>query len=102
MSFTILQLGKTADLAPLVQAMGGKLLVADTLEQTLEILAAQNVVQAYIESSQDLGAYFTSLNGAKLTTPTIVFGPAQPVQAAVKAIRLGAIEYLATPLEKNA
>ena len=80
---------------------GIKALQAPDIESALSILCSQKVDMVFLDSSAGMPQFFTGLNEAKLTIPTVCVGPAQPVQNAVKAIRLGAIEYLSTPVDED-
>ena len=76
-----------------------KTLQADDLDKALATLSANSIDMVFIDSTLELPAYFTKLNEAHITVPTVAVGAAQPVQTAVKAIRLGAIEYVSTPVD---
>jgi len=76
-----------------------KTLQADDLNTAMATLAGNSVDMVFIDSTLELPAYFTKLNEAHITVPTVAVGAAQPVQNAVKAIRLGAIEYVSTPVD---
>lgn len=76
-----------------------KVLQVKTVESAIESLSTQRIEIAFLDTSLSMPNYFTALNQAKLTVPTIAVGPSQPVQNAVKSIRLGAIEYLSPPVD---
>lgn len=88
-------LAKTAD------DFGIGTLQADSVESGVKILCDKKVDMVFLDTTLELSTYFTALNENKVTVPTVVVGASTPVQNAVKAIRLGAIEYLPTPLEGN-
>jgi DNA-binding NtrC family response regulator len=73
----------------------------ETIEKAMDYLLANSVDMVFFDAGLELPDFFTALNGAHMTMPVVAVGPAQPVQNAVKAIRLGAIEYLSTPLDKE-
>lgn len=75
------------------------ILQAETLESAIKVLCDKKIDMVFLDTTLELSAYFTGLNENKISVPTVVVGAATPVQNAVKAIRLGAIEYLSTPLE---
>ncbi|MFZ2587119.1 MAG: sigma-54 dependent transcriptional regulator [Alphaproteobacteria bacterium] len=83
-------------LPPELMALKG-LLHCDTLDSALATAAAKPITLMLAES-QYLPALFAGLKDQRLSTPVVAFGPAQPATGA-KAIRLGAIEYLTTPLD---
>ena len=100
----ILQIGDITNgsaLAAATSARKLKLLIADDAAQALDILSSKRVEMVFSSPETKLGEFFTNLNSNKLSVPVVACGPAQPVQNAVKAIRLGAIEYLSTPLESD-
>lgn len=72
--------------------------VAD-IESAMKTLADKNIAMAFFDGSLPLADFFTQMNANKMTVPTVVIGPATPIQNAVKAIRLGAIEYISTPVD---
>lgn len=74
---------------------------ADSIESAIESCTTQRVELLFAAPDIKLPALFSALNEAKLTIPTVATGPAQPVKNAVTAIRLGAIEYLSTPLQSD-
>ena len=99
----ILQLGAfkqdASTLAKAAQSAGLKLLVADSIEQAIQILSDKRMEMIFADHDIGLPTLFSAMNDNKLSTPIVAVGPAQPVQNAVKAIRLGAIEYLSTPMD---
>tara|TARA_R110000868_G_scaffold262401_1_gene520938 strand:+ start:105678 stop:107120 length:1443 start_codon:yes stop_codon:yes gene_type:complete len=72
---------------------------ATDIEMAIKVLCEKKIDMVFLDVNSELPSYFTKLNENKINVPTVVTGPSQPVQNAVKAIRLGAIEYLSTPLE---
>lgn len=101
----VLLIGELKDaqstLAATAHDAGIKALSAENVEQSIGILNDQNIEMVFIDNNADVPEFFTQLNANKLNTPTVVVGSATPVQNAVKAIRLGAIEYLATPVDEE-
>lgn len=77
------------------------LLGFENLDQALATLTSENIVMAFVDAIETLPTYFTQLNANQLNIPTVAIGPAHPVQNAVKAVRLGAIEYLSTPIDEK-
>jgi len=101
---TILTIGNLKE-APAVAAIaknhGLALMTADTVEAAITAAATNRMEMIFTDAAITLPALFTALNEAKLTIPVVATGPAQPVKNAVTAIRLGAIEYLSTPLQPD-
>ena len=62
--------------------------------------AKARVEMLFADAALPLADIMSALKENKLNIPVVVCGPAQPVQNAVKAIRMGAIEYLSVPLEE--
>lgn len=93
--------GASSSLAKMAGDLKIGTLQADSVESAIKVLCDKKVDMVFLDTSLELPVYFTALNENKITVPTAVVGPATPVQNAVKAIRLGAIEYLSTPLEGN-
>lgn len=91
----------TGPLAKIAKDMGIGTLQAESVESALKVLCDKKVDMVFLDTGLELPQYFTGLNENKITVPTVVVGAATPVQNAVKAIRLGAIEYLPTPIEGN-
>lgn len=101
---TLLQIGSfdgEGTLAAAAQAIGLKLTAVDDLDAALNTLSATRTEIVFCHCDLDLSQLFTKLNAAHISVPVVAVGPAQPVQNAVKAIRLGAIEYLSTPPDKD-
>lgn len=79
-----------------------KMLQVDSVEQAITLLCDGGIEMAFVDTSScELPDVFTGLNENRINLPIVAVGPAQPVQNAVKAIRLGAIEYLSTPLDNE-
>ncbi len=100
----VLQVGEiegASVLAKHAQSAGLKHVVLKDAPAALEALCTGRTELVFLGADIDLPKFFTGLNESKIAVPVVVAGPAQPVQNAVKAIRLGAIEYLATPLESE-
>ncbi|HEX2859826.1 MAG TPA: sigma-54 dependent transcriptional regulator [Alphaproteobacteria bacterium] len=77
---------------------GVQLLSAAGLEEALQTLSSSEIALLLVPGSFDLPAVFTGLKNNKLVTPVVVVGEASPATG-TKAIRLGAKEYLTTPVE---
>ncbi|MFZ2620292.1 MAG: sigma-54 dependent transcriptional regulator [Alphaproteobacteria bacterium] len=98
----ILQVGSpegASALAACAMAAKVKLMAAQDMAQAMEVLTTKPVALVFAASTLDLSALLTQLAANKINVPVVACGPATPVQNAVKAIRLGAVEYLPTPLE---
>ena len=90
------------DLTKLATDATIKSVSAPSLETGLLALENKPIDMIFASSEIDLPVLFSHLNSNKVVTPVVVLGPPTPVQNAVKAIRLGAIEYLSEPLDKKA
>lgn len=104
MTTCILQIGDfkgASALGAATQKAKLKLLLAKDLPQAIEIAAKHPIAMAFADTELGLPNLFTTLNDNQISLPVVACGPAQPVQNAVKAIRLGAIEYLSTPVEET-
>ena len=65
----------------------------------IQTLCGERIEMVFISAALDLGEFFTAYREARLNTPVVAIGNAESVQNAVSAIRLGAIEFLTTPLD---
>ncbi len=103
MQASILQIGKpdgASTLAAAAKAVGLQLIAVENISKAIESLSTNHIKMVFIAPDLSLSDLFTHMNGAKINTPVVACGEAQPVKNAVQAIRLGAIEYLSTPFEK--
>lgn len=91
--------GAASSLAKIAGDMGIGTMQASDVASGIKTLCDKKIDMVFVDTTLEIPTYFTGLNENKITVPTVVVGPATPVQNAVKAIRLGAIEYLSTPLE---
>lgn len=100
---TILYIGLNApgSLAALCSKLGLKMATVADVSAATQFLCDNRVEMIFAELAEKLPELFTSLSAARLNCPVVAIGAAQPVQNAVKAIRLGAIEYLSTPLNED-
>ncbi|MDD9919162.1 MAG: sigma-54 dependent transcriptional regulator, partial [Alphaproteobacteria bacterium] len=104
MPVNVLQVGKISGDSTLAAATAAnklKLISVPDETQALEVLNTQRVEMVFVGHNIELPNFFTHVSSSKITAPIVACGPAQPVKNAVTAIRLGAIEYLATPLEQE-
>ncbi len=67
----------------------------------ITLLCQERIEMAFISASLNLPEFFSAYTEARLNTPVVAIGDASNVQNAVTAIRLGAIEYLITPIEEK-
>lgn len=101
---TIIAVGalqKAESLSAMSHEKGIKYIQVENTEKAIECLSSSGAGMVFFDSTLDLPEFFSALNSAHINVPVVIIGPAQPVQNAVKAIRLGAIEYLSTPLDKE-
>jgi DNA-binding NtrC family response regulator len=78
-----------------------KVMTADSVEGAITTLCGTRVEMVFASVDLDLARFFTLYNESRLNTPVVVAGPASKVKNAVAAIRMGAIEYLSTPVEDS-
>lgn len=76
--------------------------VVDSVDQAIDLLCVKQVDMAFLSAGTDLSSFFGRYNESRLNTPVVTVGDSSNVQKAVSAIRMGAIEYLTTPLEDKA
>lgn len=102
MSATCLLIGPddAGALAAATHKSGAKLSLFDDVDAALPTIGKGNADMIFIHADQNIPLLFNNLKENKLSTPIVAIGPAKPVQNAVKAVRLGAIEYLTTPVEQ--
>lgn len=72
---------------------------ADDIEQAIKAAASTNSSMMFVESSLSSAELFGTLKENKLTLPVVVVGPSSPARNAAQAIRLGAYEYVPTPVD---
>ena len=89
-------------LTKLAKSKGMAVTLAADAAQGIEVLCQQRIEMAFVSASLNLPDFFSHYNEARLNTPVVTVGDASNVQNAVSAIRLGAIEYLTTPLDDKA
>lgn len=101
---TILTIGTSKDsatIASIAKTHGLALMTAETTEAAITAAGSNRIELIFSAPDIKLPELFTALNEAKLSIPVVATGPAQPVKNAVTAIRLGAVEYLSTPLQPD-
>lgn len=77
------------------------IVTADGIDTGIKTLCGERIEMVFISADLDLSEFFTAYREARLNTPVVAVGGADSVQNAVSAIRLGAIEFLTTPLDPN-
>ncbi len=101
---TILGIGKlqkAENISVVAHALGIEYVQIEDQSKALEYLCINQCDMVFFDASLDLPEFFSGLNGSHLNVSVIAVGSATPVQNAVKAIRLGAVEYLSTPVDKE-
>lgn len=93
--------GAEASLSLMGKNVGLKVVSVTDISKAMSLLTSENTVLSFVHMDANLPSYFTMLNENHITVPTVAVGPAQPIQNAVKAVRLGAIEYLSLPIDKK-
>ena len=86
-----------APLAAAAKAAHATLTHCPTVESALATLSTKPAGLVFVDNAL-LPALLSTLRDNRIATPVVSIGPAQPATGA-KAIRLGAIEYLTTPVE---
>lgn len=99
----ILQVGQIDGASTLAQVVprGIELLQTDTAEDAISILLQNTVALVFLDLALDTGMFLKALQTNKTNLPVYVCGTAQQKKDAVKAMRLGAADYLPTPLDKR-
>lgn len=93
--------GGASAIAKYAKGLKMAVLVAENIPSAIELLCEKRLEMAFISADLDLPEFFSAYNEARLNTPIVTVGGADSVQNAVMSIRLGAIEYLTTPVEEK-
>lgn len=93
--------GGTSTVAKFAKGLKMAVVMADDITEAVSILCERRIEMAFLSADLDQGAFFNAYNEARLNTPVVAVGGADSVQNAVMSIRLGAIEYLTTPVEEK-
>lgn len=105
MTAQILLIGDLAGASGAVAKYAKKLkmdvLTAKDITSAVEVLCQQRVDMAFLSADLEQTDFFGAYNEARLNTPVVSVGGADSVQNAVMSIRLGAIEYLTTPIDEK-
>jgi DNA-binding NtrC family response regulator len=100
MQTTILHIGPAdATLAQVAAGSGLAYINVATVDAALAKASSANVGLVFAGPEIELPPLFSQLKENKINMPVVAVGPAKPAQNAAKAIRLGAIEYLSTPVD---
>lgn len=77
---------------------GAKVNHVDTVESGLDYLrAGRGADLVLVDVKEDLATLFTSLDGERIAVPVVACGVGNDTQAAVRAIKAGAKEYIPLP-----
>lgn len=93
-----LKSGKT-ELIKQAQSKHMECLLADDVDSGIDSLCNNRIDMVFLAVEEDAGAFFSQYAESRLNTPVVIVGPVSKMKDAVKAIRMGAIEYLSFPLE---
>jgi len=93
--------GGSSAIAKFAKGLKMSVLTAEDAAEAISILCEKRIEMAFLSADLDQGAFFNAYNEARLNTPIVAVGGADSVQNAVLSIRLGAIEYLTTPVEEK-
>lgn len=97
---TILTLAvNDATLSGVAKELGFEVMIAPDAPTAVKTASEKNIELLFANSNANLASVFENLKAARVNIPVVAIGPAQPARNAAAAIRLGAIEYLSTPLE---
>ena len=91
--------GATGAVAKFAKGLKMAVLTASDITEAVGILCEKRVEMAFLSADLDQPEFFGAYNEARLNTPVVSVGGADSVQNAVMSIRLGAIEYLTTPID---
>ena len=76
---------------------GAKVQQADTLEEGLDLLRRAGADLVMVDVGLDVQALMTSLEAERISVPVVACGVSNDTQAAVRAVRAGAKEYVPLP-----
>ncbi len=77
---------------------GGSVLIAESINEGLEILrSGKGAELVMIDVKLDVASFITSLENERINIPVVACGVESDTQAAVKAIKAGAKEYIPLP-----
>lgn len=96
-----LKSGKT-ELIKLAQSQNMNCVIADDVDTGIDTLCNSRIDMVFLSVEEKAGDFFAQYTESRLNTPVVIAGPTSKMKEAVKAIRMGAIEYLSFPLEKEA
>ena len=88
-----------ATLAKQTKGKGVTLKTNADIPGAIQSLCGERIEMVFISADLNLSDFFAAYREARLNTPVVAVGNAESVQNAVSAIRLGAIEFLTTPLD---
>jgi two-component system, response regulator FlrC len=76
---------------------GAKVQQADTVEAGLDLLRRIGADLVMIDVVLDVGAFMTAIGAERINVPVVACGVSNDTQAAVRAVRAGAREYVPLP-----
>lgn len=76
---------------------GAKVAQADTVEDGLDLLRRTGADLVMIDVSLDVGEFMTAIGAERINVPVVACGVSNDTQAAVRAVRAGAKEYVPLP-----
>ncbi|MEX2310816.1 MAG: sigma-54 dependent transcriptional regulator, partial [Rhodospirillales bacterium] len=76
---------------------GAKVQQADTVEAGLDLLRRIGADLVMIDVVLDVGAFMTAIGAERISVPVVACGVSNDTQAAVRAVRAGAREYVPLP-----
>lgn len=96
-----LKSGKT-ELIKQAQNHNMSCIVVDDVDTGIDTLCNSRIDMVFLSVEENAGNFFAQYTESRLNTPVVIAGPVSKMKEAVKAIRMGAIEYLSFPLEAEA
>lgn len=76
---------------------GAKVAQADTVEDGLDLLRRTGADLVMIDVSLDVGEFMSAIGAERINVPVVACGVSNDTQAAVRAVRAGAKEYVPLP-----
>lgn len=96
-----LKSGKT-DLIKQAQSRNMNTVIVDDIDTGIDTICNSRIDMVFLSVEEDAGNFFAQYTESRLNTPVVIAGPTSKMKDAVKAIRMGAIEYLSIPIDADA
>ena len=89
--------GQIGEASQIAIKRGAKVQQADTVEAGLDLLRRIGADLVMIDVVLDVGAFMTAIGAERINVPVVACGVSNDTQAAVRAVRAGAREYVPLP-----